>query len=472
MAPRKKLPGVDKDALAGLAKQFPGSQDPSSQDDQAAPEAADKAAQREAGAEAPASTPVPSGAPLNAPAAKSKSKATVGARPKADPARAKTRSKAAASAPKSESAAVPEPSPPAKAPEPASTPPLPSTPPPAPRRGGWALVSVALLISLFALAFALAALSPPQLQSWLRAGIDYPPLVDFLTGTKTGIDARLRKDAAAIQSAESGLAAHDARLGAIEAVGGSNEAAARRVDAVEALATASERNVRALDTQVSALAGRLDAAAKQNADADRRLVALEAQLPGRLTEIEAGLGALKRSSSGPAKIYLIALGLRVAVQSAEPFADEVEAAATVGGTGPRIAAALEVLARHASNGVATRGQLWDRFQRRLAPRLRAYDSAAGRSAFVQFRGWFNSLFLDGAGTPMAAANAAAIGVLAAENMARGQLRPASEQLARLEGAFAAAAAPWLSDARARIAVDAATASLMAEAFDRFIAADD
>jgi len=33
-------------------------------------------------------------------------------------------------------------------------------------------------------------------------------------------------------------------------------------------------------------------------------------------------------------------------------------------------------------------------------------------------------------------------------------------------------APWLNQARARVAVDTATASLMTEAFDSFVAMDD
>jgi len=467
MAPSKKLPGVDKDALDGLAKQFPGSQGPSNQDDQAAPEAAGKDTQQEAGAGAAA-------APSDAPETKPNLPPT----PNADPAQVKAGSKAAASASTSGGAAGGAAgagaADPAKASKPASAPISKSTSSqqPMPRRGGRALGSLSLLISLFAVVFALAALSPPQLQSWLRAGINYPPLVDFLTGTKVGIDARLRKDAAAIQSTENGLSAHDARLAAIEAVGGSNEAAAQRVDAVEALATTSERNVRALDSHIAEIAGQLDTVAQQGADVNQRLAALEKQLPGRLTQIEAGLGALKRTSAGPAKLYLIALRLRIAVQTAEPFADKVDAAAKVGANSPRIADALNILALHAADGVATQAQLLDRFQRQLAPRLRVYDSEAGRSSFVQFKGWFNSLFLDRDGSPMAAANAAAIGVLAEENLARGQLRSAIEQLARLEGVFAAAAAPWLRDARARIAVNAATATLMTEAFDRFIEVDD
>ncbi len=448
MAPSKKLPGVDKDALDGLAKQFPGSQGPSSQDDQAAPEAAGKDTQQEAGAAA-----APSGASETKSKAKPETKPNLPPRPNA--AGAGTADPAKGSKPVS-------------APISKST----SSQQPVPRRGGRTLGSLSLLISLFAVIFALAALSPPQLQSWLRAGINYPPLVDFLTGTKSGIDARLRKDAAAIQSTESGLAAHDARLAAIEAVGGSNEAAALRVDAVEALAAASERNVQALDSHVAEIAGQLETVARQGADVNQRLAALEKQLPGRLTQLEAGLGALKRTSAGPAKLYLIALRLRIAVQTAEPFADKVDAAAKVGANSPRIEDALNILARHAADGVATQAQLLDRFLRQLAPRLRVYDSEAGRSSFVQFKGWFNSLFLDRDGSPMAAANAAAIGVLAEENLARGQLRSAIEQLARLEGVFAAAAAPWLRDARARIAVNAATATLMTEAFDRFIEVDD
>jgi len=323
-----------------------------------------------------------------------------------------------------------------------------------------------------ALALALAALSPPQLRSWLQAGIGYPPLVDFLTGSKAGIDARLRDDAVALKLTRNGLAAHDARLAAIEAVGGSNKAAARRVDAVEALATESKRKVRALDSRAASLAGRMDTAAMQGVDVGRRLSALGKQLAGRLTEIEAGLGDLKRSGLGPSKLYLIALRLRIAAQSPDPFAKEVDAAATVGNGDEKIAAALKALARHATAGVATQAQLRDDFQRQLAPLLRGDGIGASRILFVQFRSWFNSMFLDGGDNTMAIAHAAAIVALAEDHLARGQLRAASEQLARLQGGFASAAAAWLTQARARVAVDDATATVITEAFDRYISAND
>ncbi|MBT4670942.1 MAG: hypothetical protein HN834_12305 [Rhodospirillaceae bacterium] len=495
MAGSKKLPGVDKEALEGLAKQFPRSQASSSNDDKpGSPEADEKPAQRKeqdmAAAETPrggakSKSPAPSApkadaAPVTSPVT---SPVTTGdmtgddataSTPKPD-GQPKTGSAAPAATAGTAGAAgakAPQTSSPSSSPAPPqkSTPPSPV--PREPRRGGRALATLSLLISLCALAFAAAALSPPQLRDWLQARIDYPPLVDFLTGTRAGMEARLQTDAAAIQSVENNLATHDARLEAIEAVGGSNKAAARRVDAVETLAGVGEQNVRSLDATVAGFAQRLDTAAKQDVEMGQRLAALENQVPGRLTEIEAGLGALKRSSSGPAKLYLIALRLRIAAQSSAPFADEVAAATLVGINGGPIAAALQLLGRHAVDGVATRAQLHDRFRRQLAPRLRGATDGAGRSLFVQFRSWFNSLFLDERGTPMAFANAAAIVALAEDALARDQLRAASDHLERLDGPFAATVAPWLNQARARVAVDTATASLMTEAFDSFVAMDD
>jgi hypothetical protein len=461
-----KLPGGDQEALAGLAKQFPLSQRPASQAAQAADEPVQQDASDETASDKTAGDKTDDAvAPTGAARPKPRPKATVRSRSGVGPAGTASGPEAPAVASKSDSVAAAGPVP-DKAPEPAA-------PRAAPRRrGGRVVASMSLLISLFALALALAALSPPQLRSWLQAGIGYPPLVDFLTGSKARIDTRLRDDAAALKLTRNGLAAHDARLAAIEAVGGSNKAAARRVDAVESLATESERKIRALDSRAASLAGRMDTAATRGADDGQRLAALEKQLAGRLTEIEAGLGALKRSSSGPAKLYLIALRLRIAAQSPGPFAKEVDAAATVGNGGAQIAAALKTLAGHATAGVATRAQLGDRFQRQLAPLLRGDGIGASRILFVQFRSWFNSMFLDGGDNTMAIAHAAAIVALAEDHLARGQLRAASEQLARLQGGFATAAAAWLTQARARVAVDAATATLMTEAFDRYISAND
>ena len=463
MAPSKKLPGVDKEALEGLVNQFPRSQGPLSQDSEVAPEASDEVAPKETVETEADSAAAPSD--MQPP---SEPEPIVEPEPEGEPEPATSEPEAAASAPVSDSGPTVDPSP-TEASKPAAAAP----PPPPPRRRGGMLASLSLLISLLALVMAVAALSPPQLRNWLQERmVEYPQVVDFLTGTKAGLDARIRDSSAAIQSAEIRLVAQDARLDSIEAVGGSNEAAARRVDAVEALAAASERTVLAIDTDVAGFEGRLDAAAKLGADADQRLAALEKQIPGRLSKIEAGLGALQRSSSGPAKLYLIALRLRIAAQTPDPFIDEVEAAVMVGLEDERITAALQVLAGHATDGVATRAQLWDRFQRQLAPRLRGPDTGVDHSLPGKFRTWFNALFTSAGGGSMASANAAAIVVLAEENLARGRLRSASEQLAQLEGAFAALVAPWLSQARARIAVDAASATLLSGAFVRFISADD
>jgi hypothetical protein len=91
---------------------------------------------------------------------------------------------------------------------------------------------------------------------------------------------------------------------------------------------------------------------------------------------------------------------------------------------------------------------------------------------VNFRTWFNGLFLDDGDDTMAVANAAAIVELAEQYLARDRLGAANEQVAQLNGTFAAAAAPWLAQARARVAVDAATATLLTASFDRFMAMGD
>ena len=474
MASKKKFPGVDKEVLEGLANQFPRSQGPLSQDSEDAPAAADEVvaenpvetevevAPADVAPEEPETGAESGAAPNDAPPPnKPEPEPTAEPEPESDPGPAASEPDAAAAAPDPDSGPAVDP-----APIEASKPPAPA--PPAPRRRGGTLAFLSLLISLSALVMAGAALSPPQLRSWLQERIEYPQVVDFLTGAKAGLDARLRNNAAAIQSADNRLTAQNSRLDAIEAVGGSNEAAARRVDAVEALAAASEQTVLAIDTNVAGFEERLDAAVQLGADADQRLAALEVQVSGRLSDIETGLGALQRASSGPAKLYLIALRLRIAAQTPESFVDEVEAAVMVGVEDERIADALRVLADHAADGVATRTQLWDRFQRQLAPRLRG----ASRNLSGQFSIWFNGLFTNSGGDSMAAANAAAIAALAEENLSRGRLRSSIEQLAQLEGAFAASAAPWLIQARARVAVDAATATLVTVAFDRFISVND
>ncbi len=429
MATRKKIPGVDKEALEGLANQFPRTQGPSSQDGADKPATAGSDA-KDAKGEAEKNQTAGSAPPAK-PQGQAEPEPAAGQKQKGGSSSAASGSKAADMAAKSGAAATTRTAPAA----------TPKSPTPSARdvssSGIRASVFLPLFVSLIALVLALAALSTTQVGIWFQNQLGYAAPIEFATGTRAEFEARLRENAAAIQLTENRLATQEDRIGMVEAGSGGNEAAAN-----------------------------------QDADVDRRLATLEKLLPGRLSKIEAKLGLLSGSNLGPLKLYLIALRLRVTAQGPEPFADQVKAAVRVGDQGETITAALDMLVRHAGNGVASRAQLSDHFRRRLAPLLRGDDMGAGRSLFVNFRTWFNGLFLDDGDDTMAVANAAAIVELAEQYLARDRLGAANEQVAQLNGTFAAAAAPWLAQARARVAVDAATATLLTATFDRFMAMGD
>ena len=423
MATNKKIPGVDKEALEGLANQFPRTQGPSSEGSTVSPGSAGKVAKGDADTDKMAATKPPDKPQRQAGSEPSVDGKQKDGSPESGAKAAETASKSdAAASGRTDSAAASK----------STGPTTPGASPP----GIPALAYLPLIISLIALALALAALSPPQIQNWLQAQLGNRTPIEFSAGTKAEFEARFRENAAAIQLTDKRLAVQENRLKMVDS-GSSSEAAAN-----------------------------------QGSGTGRRLAELETLMTGRLSKIETELSTLRGGNLGSSKLYLIALRLHITAQTPEPFSDEVKAAVQVGSQGEPIDTALQVLGRHAGNGVASRAQLTDYFQRHLAPVLRGGDVDAGRSLFVNFRTWFNGLFLDDGDGTIAVANAVAIVELAAQNLARGRLHAASEQLAQFKGVLATRAAPWLAQARARVAVDNATATLLTEAYDRFMAADD
>ena len=416
MATNKKIPGVDKEALEGLANQFPRTQRPSEGGGTDPPGSSHKATKGDADIDNKAATKPPAKPQRQAESEPSVAGKQNDGSPASGAKAANTVSKSGAAASSRTDSAT------------ASKSTGPTTPGASPS-GNRALAYLPLIISLIALALALAALSPPQIQNWLQAQLGNGTPIEYPTGTKAEFEARLREYAAAIQLMEKRLAVHEDRLEMVVSSGGRNEPAAN-----------------------------------QNTGTGR--------MSGRLSKIETELSTLRGGNLGASKLYLIALRLHITAQTPEPFADEVKAALQVGSQGEPIATALQVLGRHAANGVASRAQLTDYFQRQLAPLLRGGDVDAGRSLFVNFRTWFNGLFIGDGDDTIAVANAVAIVELAAQNLARGRLHAASEQLAQFKGVLATTVAPWLAQARARVAVDNATATLLTAAYNRFIAADD
>lgn len=358
------------------------------------------------------------------------------------------------------------------------------------RRGGW-LAAFALLVALAALVLAGIAVAPPTMMSKAKKSIGSTKIFEALTGQRDAVNARLTVDASAIKSLEADAKSAKARLGAIEAVGGSSNAAATRIAALEAAVNSlaertaandelvkvlvdrfgrDEQKAAAVEAALKATGTRVDEAQKAIKDNGERTAAVETSLNKTLGEIGASVAALKKIDRQPERLYLLAMQLRNATRGAGPYAKELAALRPLAANSAEAQAAIKVLASHAQRGVATVADLNTSFDAVLAPRLAAI-APANRTSFAEravawARSWFSAT--PAAYEPRANRNAAVV-ALAQRNLAAGQLAPAVDQLLLLEDQSALVAAEWLQEASARLAVDKASATLVSVAFERLAA---
>ncbi len=476
MSKKRTLPGVDEKALAELAKQFPRTetQTPGGQE-HGEPE------------KAAAAPPVPPPSdPASAAASAAPAKKTT---PPAATSGDKTDSKASAK-PGAKATAKPGGNSPVRPAPKASSEASPAKiMPPAPKTRGRGLAVLAILISLCAVALSLAILAPPQLRPWLQERIKDDRIVDFLTGARFTLENRLGKTDASLDTLSRQVGDVAVRIEAIEAVGGANEAAARRVQAVEAaistvndkiasgIASGDER-IEGIDGALAAAMGRvIELEQRRDADGARTearfdalangLEALATTTAPRLDALEQALRKLEGQATGSQKMFLIALKIRLAMQTSSPFAKEVSAAQALDGNSKDVTAALEQLAKTAATGASTVAQLSARFNERLAPRLLNLDQPP-RSIVGRVGHWVDELLTSPGGGPTGAGSAAEVVDLARENLSRGDLSTAMERLGQLKGMAAVVLAEWMKDGRRRLAMDEAAAVLMTHSFDRLI----
>lgn len=186
----------------------------------------------------------------------------------------------------------------------------------------------------------------------------------------------------------------------------------------------------------------------------------------RLTDrIEAAEGAVReaRSRVNVAQNLLLAVGqLREAANRGEGFDAELRAVGAIAGADPEVARPLEALAPLAGKGVPTRAVLADRF-----------DDLAGRIVRADFGpdedGWWRQTVQRLASVvtirrtegDVAGDSVAAMVARAESALDRGDLAGATKELQALQGPAAQTAAPWLTDARARLAAEQALSDLTA-----------
>lgn len=186
------------------------------------------------------------------------------------------------------------------------------------------------------------------------------------------------------------------------------------------------------------------------------------RLADRLDRVEAELRDLQ-SRRTSASALLLAVGLlREAVNHAMPFEAELRAVRTLAPQDAELAQALEDLKPRAAAGIPTRMVLAERFQA-LAPALVRSDlMPSGQSWWRDTVNRLSSLLTvrredgEAAGTSPAAVVARTEAALR-----RSDLAGAVAQAEALSGSAAETVAPWLADARARLAADKALSTLTA-----------
>lgn len=209
-------------------------------------------------------------------------------------------------------------------------------------------------------------------------------------------------------------------------------------------------DVAALDRQVTELR-------RTSADAAAVL-----RLSDRLEKVESALRDLQARRSSAAAMLLAVGQLREAVANALPFDAELRAAKALAGPDPEIVATLEGLKPRAVVGIASRAMLTARLAVQAPAIVRAQILPEQQSWWRQTLARMASLVTverdDGAA---AGTGPAAVLARAQAALLQSDLATAVAEIATLTGGPAEQAAPWLAEAKARLAAEEAINDLTA-----------
>lgn len=212
-----------------------------------------------------------------------------------------------------------------------------------------------------------------------------------------------------------------------------------------------------LPGEVESLARQIDSLHKTTADAATLL-----RLYARVDEAEKTLRELQARHASAAGLLLAAGQLREAVDRGLPFDDELRAVKVLAGEDAEVTAALEVLRPYAETGIQTRIGLASRLDR-LAPeivRAEMLPEEPGWSRNAANR-MLSLVSVRREPGVVAGNDASSILARAEADLHGGDLPGAISELNALVLGPAEAAAPWLAQAKARIAADKAVSELTA-----------
>lgn len=210
-----------------------------------------------------------------------------------------------------------------------------------------------------------------------------------------------------------------------------------------------------VEQDVQTMAARHLAASELN----DRLTRLESQavhsaaIERRLDALEAGGKTLSRAAE-----VVLAIGqVTQALRDGAPFEKEVRSLQMIAGRDQALVDAAKALEPYAATGVPTLAQLTSEFPAVALAVSRGEHKTAEGEWYERVASRLTTLVSVRRTGPAAIAEGGTTGALAEAEAAldAGELAPAVAAMARIEGPGAAAAAPWLKSARARLAADAA-----------------
>jgi hypothetical protein len=343
--------------------------------------------------------------------------------------------------------------------------PAPDSPPPSPWAAPpWATAGVTrpqTTIAWLALALAIVVLLVATAPFWAPGVV--PLLPWSRANPERGVDAASMLQGR-LDADETKLTALGARLAALEA----------RPVATPPRLAASPPAPATLQLAPQAQSPEIAAAIKALQDQMAKLAGQSTTTGDRLTKLETTISNAGEKGRADRTLLLALANLRVAVEGSAPFAAELAAVQTLAEGKPEVKQALAPLGVDAKSGLPSLAALTERFDRSVAPAiLRARAEIASTDWGDQILARLERLVVirriaPGGPAPSDVAEAAVAQADAA--LKAGDLTGAVAALGKLSGPSAAAAAPWLAQAKTRVAAEADLAKLWREESAR-IAAD-
>ncbi|SMH57235.1 carph-isopro domain-containing protein [Azospirillum agricola] len=204
----------------------------------------------------------------------------------------------------------------------------------------------------------------------------------------------------------------------------------------------------AIEQRLTAVAGNSQAAQ----DLRRDLDAVKQQIATVNQTVET-----RRDAATAAQALVLAAGqLRSSLAAGQPFQQDLQGVRALGIADAGVTQPLDTVAPFAAKGIPTQAQLTDRFRPLASEIVRAAERGDGSTWIDQVTGKLATLVTvrrQGGGVVGTSPDAIVARAEAAVN--ENNLAKAVEELSALQGAGAATAAPWLADAKARLAADQA-----------------